>query len=129
MTEQGAERAIITSALTVAGIYAYRRATETPGPAGGSLGRALFSDFGRSAPVPVATFVTAWGFTFLVISLVGTAAPGLGGAFALLVATADALGNFGQLANDVNAKVGTPPPSSSSSGRVPPAATTGQRGR
>lgn len=118
MTEQGANKAIVVSALTVAGIYAYRRATETPGPAGGSLGRALFSDFGKSAPVPVAQFVTAWGFTFLILSLVATAAPGLGGSFAILVAVADALGNAGQLADDVSTKVGAPPKPTSTKPKV-----------
>jgi hypothetical protein len=105
MTERSAERAITVSALAVAGIYAYRRATETPGPVGGSLGRALFSDFGHSAPAPVASFITAWGFTFLALSVVASVSPGLGGSFAILVAVADALGNASQLSADVNKKV------------------------
>jgi hypothetical protein len=105
MTDAAAERAITVSAMVVAGIYAYRRITETPGPSSGSLGRALFADFGKSGPAPAAQFITAWGFTFLALAVVASVSPGLGASFAILVAVADALGNLDSLAKDVNQKV------------------------
>lgn len=82
------ERWVIISALTVLGIYAYRRLTETAsGPF--TVKKAV----GLGNPLPVASFITAWGFVFLVISLMQTADDGLGGAFALLVMTTDFLAN------------------------------------
>ena len=107
MTRSGAERAITVSALIVVGIYTYRRLTEgsSPAPVSGSKLKQLA---GEGTPPSVGPFITAWGLTFLVISIIASFAPGLGGAFAILVATADALGNTTQVAADVNAKIGAP---------------------
>lgn len=117
MTERGAEKAIITSALIVAGIYTYRVITEgtssTP-TSGGKISQLA----GKGSPATLGVFITGWGATFLVISVIAAAAPGLGGAMALLVATGDAIGNLGQLAADINKKVAAPQTTVSQTGVI-----------
>ena len=103
MTPQGAERAVTTSALIVAGVYIYRRLTEGSGTSGGSKAAQLL---GQGSPPSVGTFITAWGAAFLMMSIAAQASPGLGGSFAILAATADVLSNGQQIFNDVNSKVG-----------------------
>lgn len=98
MSRQGAERALVISALVVAATYAYRLVTEGHASSGGSL-------IGVGAPPNVGRFITGWGFAFLVLAIVTEAAPPLGGSLAILVATGDVLANAGQVATDVNAKV------------------------
>lgn len=111
MTEKGAEKAVVTSALIVAGIYAYRSLIEpnSPKPTGGSSRVQQLA--GKGSPPTIGVFITAWGMTFLVISTIASAAPGLGGSLALLVATGDMIGNLGQLAADINKKVTAAPAS------------------
>jgi len=121
MSKEGAERAVVISALIVFGVYFYRHLTEgtssTPSgsncpipKSGGTVGKTeQFLGFGT--PANIGQFITAWGFTFFVISIIASAAPGLGGAFAILVATADLLGNGCQVFHDVSTKVGTKPTS------------------
>lgn len=116
MSKQGAERAVTISALVVFGVYFYRHLTEgtsfastpsncpVPKSNSGSVTKVeQFLGFGTAANL--GQFITAWGFTFFVISMMAQAAPGLGGAFAILVMTADLLGNGCQLFHDVNTKV------------------------
>lgn len=95
MNHADAQRAITVSAVVVAGVYAYRRLTETA--QSGSLKNII----GLGNPVPLGQWMTAWGFTFLVIALMGEADPGLGGSFAILVATGDLLANTASLTTDV----------------------------
>jgi amino acid transporter len=103
MTDQGAERAVTVSALIVAGVYTYRRLTEGSGPP--SSGSKLAQLAGQGAPPSVGSFITAWGFTFLVISIMASINAGFGGSFAILVAVTDVLSNTGQVVVDVNSKV------------------------
>ena len=103
MTAQGAERAITTSALIVAGIYTYRRLTEGSGrPKGSKVAQLL----GQGSPPSVGVFITAWGTAFLIMAIMAQASPGLGGAFAITTAVADILSNGQQLATDINGKLG-----------------------
>lgn len=104
MTPQGAEKAITTSALIVAGIYAYRRVTEGSGSPSGSKAAQLL---GQGSPPSVGVFITAWGTAFLIMSIMATVSPGLGGSFAIVTAVADVLSNGQQLATDINGKLGT----------------------
>jgi len=134
MTQQGAERAVVVSALVVAATYTYRLITEGHASKGGSL-------IGVGAPPNVGRFITGWGFAFLVISIITEAAPPLGGSLAILVAAGDVLANADQVAADVNAKLaaGQPGPSAPAvrlpdaphAGAAPaapgPASTTGTR--
>lgn len=113
MTKPGAERAVVISALIVFGIYFYRHLTEGTSPSTAqSKSGAVGSLLGVGTPVNIGKFITAWGFVFFVLSLVAEAAPGFGGAFAILVATTDALANTAQIAKDVNKKLGTTTPAS-----------------
>lgn len=107
MTSQGAEKAITTSALLVAGIYTYRRLTEGAGSPSGSKAAQLL---GRGSPPSVGVFITAWGTAYLVMAIMAQASPGLGGSFAILTAAADILSNGQQLAADINGKVGAHKP-------------------
>lgn len=106
MSKQGAERAVVISALVVFGIYFYRHLTEgTDTSSSGGVGQLI----GLGTPASIGKFITAWGFVFFVLSIVTEAAPGLGGAFAILAATGDALANTTQIAKDVNTKLGLNP--------------------
>lgn len=109
MTSQGAEKAITTSALIIAGVYIYRRFTEGSSSTKGSKTAQLL---GQGSPPSIGVFVTAWGAAFLLMSITAQASPGLGGSFAILAATADVLSNGQQIFNDINTKIGTAPPTS-----------------
>jgi hypothetical protein len=101
MDRATAERWVITSALITAAIYAYRRLTEpTASP---TTAKNLI---GQGAPPPLGTWATAWGFMYLGISIMAQAAPGVGGGFAILVATADFLSNGPALFSDVGKQEG-----------------------
>ena len=102
MTSQGAEKAITTSALIIAGVYTYRRLTEGTGKASGSKAAQLL---GQGSPPSVGVFITAWGTAFLIMAVMAQASPGLGGSFAISAAVADVLANGQQLAADINGKV------------------------
>lgn len=95
MDKGTAERWVTISALVVIGMYAYRRLVE-PAQTG-----KLKNVIGVGTPVPLGQFATAWGFTFLVVSIMAEAAPGFGGAFAILIATSDFLTNSSSLFADV----------------------------
>jgi hypothetical protein len=102
MTRAGAERAVTVSALVVFGVYFYRLATEGHSANGGGL----LQLGGLGAPANLGRFITGWGFAFLVLSIITEAAPPLGGSLAILVAAGDVLTNAGQVAADVNHKLG-----------------------
>lgn len=97
-----ADRWVVISALVVLGIYAYRRLVE-PVSSGASVKQLV----GIGNPVKLGAFITAWGFTYLVVSLIATADAGLGKGFALLIMTGDLLANGQQIASDVTKKVGS----------------------
>lgn len=120
MNQQSAEKAVTISALIVAGVYIYRRLTEGTGPATGSK---LAQLAGQGSPPPAGVFITAWGITYLVISILASASPGFGGSFAILVATGDLLSNTQQVANDINQKV-KPPPAKPAAGHPTKAAAS-----
>lgn len=128
MSQEGAERAVLISALIVFGVYFYRHLTEgtsttatgtncnIPKSSSGNVGK-MEQFMGFGTPANIGQFITAWGFVFFVLSVLASAAPGLGGSMALLVLTSDLLGNSCQLFHDVNAKVGTTP-TTTTSGKV-----------
>jgi hypothetical protein len=103
MTSDQAEKWVIASALTVAGVYAYRRMTETPGKPP-VTGKQLA---GIGELPPLGPWATAWGLTYLVVAIMATAAPGLGAAFAILIATGDLLTNAQSIFADVGAREGS----------------------
>jgi hypothetical protein len=96
VSKDTAERWVTISAVIVAGIYAYRRLTE---PAGAPL--TLKSAAGVGQLPPLGAWATAWGFTYLVLAILTEASPGIGGSFAILIATADFLTNSSSVFADV----------------------------
>ena len=88
MSDDQAQQWVVISAAIVLGVYAYRRVTESV-----SDQASLKSIVGLANPAPLGSFVTAWGFTFLVVSILATVNPRLGGSFAILIATSDFLTN------------------------------------
>jgi hypothetical protein len=94
MSRDTAERWVAISAVAVLVVYAYQRiAGKQPTTTGAKAVATSQAPFGQ--------FITAWGFTFLVIAGMAEAAPGLGGGFAILVMTADLLANTPGLVGSV----------------------------
>jgi hypothetical protein len=104
MTDSQAERWVTVSALVVAGIYGYRRLTEQPTTPPVTLKELA----GVGELPPLGAWATAWGFTFLVVAIVATAAPELGAAFAILIATGDLMTNAQSIFSDVAGLEGKP---------------------
>lgn len=111
MTKTQSNEAIIISALLVAGIYGYRRATEPLSGAkekqNGASPRQLAQPFTGEEIAPLGRFVTGWGFAYLVISIMGAASPGLGGWFAILLGTGSVLGNGLAISQDLETALGS----------------------
>jgi hypothetical protein len=103
MSQATAERWVTISAVTVAGIYAYRRLIEPSTPPA-----TVKKLMGVGELPPLGSWATAWGFTFLVVSVMAEASPGLGGSFAILIMTADVLTNSSNLFTDVGKQQKTP---------------------
>jgi hypothetical protein len=95
MDRTTAEHWVVISALIVAAVYGYRRLIE-PVQQGN-----IKNIIGIGNPVPLAQWATAWGVVYLVISVMAEASPGLGGSFAILIATGDLLVNIGSVTADV----------------------------
>jgi hypothetical protein len=103
MSQATAERWVTISAVTVAGIYTYRRLVEPSTPPA-----TVKKLMGVGELPPLGSWATAWGFTFLVVSVMAEASPGLGGGFAILIMTADILTNSASLFADVGKQQKTP---------------------
>jgi hypothetical protein len=103
MSKDTADRWVTTSALIVIGVYAYRRFTSTSTPTQKGTAKNLL---GASPLPPLGQFVTAWGFVFLVCALMAEAEPGLGGGFAVLIATGDLLTNTSAITTAVTTQEG-----------------------
>jgi hypothetical protein len=84
MNEAQAQTAVTVSATVVAGMYAYRKLTETK----------TSSSTGH--------FVIGYAFTFITLAVIAQAAPGVGGPLAVLIATGDLLTNGTALFKDLN---------------------------
>jgi hypothetical protein len=101
MDQAAAERWVTISAVTVAGIYAYRRLIEPSTPPA-----TVKKLMGVGELPPLGSWATAWGFTFLVVAIMAEASPPLGGSFAILIMTADILTNASNLFADVGKQQG-----------------------
>lgn len=106
MDKGTAEKWVVISALVVVAVYGYRRLVE-PVEQGN-----LKNIVGIGNPVPLAQFVTAWGFVYFVLAIMAEASPGLGGSMAILIATGDLLTNTQGITADIT-KHEKPPASSS----------------
>lgn len=103
MTSDQAENIVSMSALVVGGTYLYRKLIEPSVPATASTGRHNVAQaMGYGPPLSVGKFVTGWGFTFLMISMIAQVSPDLGSSMAILVAVATLLINGAAIAVDVN---------------------------
>lgn len=108
MTSDQAETVILTSALIVGGVYAYRRMIEGAG-------------VNTSHPQPsFARWATGYGVAFFGVSAIGAANPALGAWLGALIAAGTVLVQGGQLATDVNGRL--------SAGQTPPASKTTPKG-
>jgi hypothetical protein len=106
MTKEGAETAVTTSALVVAGMYTYRKLTEKAENVSGSEakrkpGEIVKGLVGTGQLLPVGAWVTGAGITFIVLSILAAASPDLGGYSAILVATGTTLGNGLAVTQDI----------------------------
>ena len=111
MTKEGAQTAVLTSAVLVGGVYAYRRLIEGPGQSAHQLASKTAAKqlAGQGNPPPLAHFLVGYGFAFLVMSMVAEADPDLGGGFAILVGVATVLAQGQQLFADLNGQLGAGP--------------------
>lgn len=105
MTSDGAQGAVVTSAVVVAGVWGYRKLVE-PATAASSRAsqpsQALLKIIGAEPrPASTAEFAVAFGFVYLVLSLTATFAPTLAGSIAILVAVGELLTNGASVATDV----------------------------
>jgi hypothetical protein len=92
MNKDSAQTAVSISAFLVAGIYVYRR---------------LNAEVGSSKPPPSAAhFLIGFGFTYITLAILAAGAPALGGMFAILVGTGDALVNGQAILADVQTGLG-----------------------
>lgn len=121
MDSSTAERWVVISALVVAGVYGYRRLVE-PVESGN-----IKNIVGIGNPVPLGQFATAWGFAYLVIAIMASANPGLGGSFAILVMAGDLLTNTPSITKDVAKGSGTTATSSSTTSTTTTTATPAQQ--
>jgi hypothetical protein len=77
MQPASARKWLVISALVVGGVWAYRRWREGP----------------VSTLTKFPEFITGWGATYFILSMITEAAPGFGGSFALLIMVGDLLYN------------------------------------
>ena len=118
MNQGTAERWVTISALIVIAVYGYRRVTEAAQKGG------VKNIIGLGNPVPVGEFITAWGFTFLVVSIMASASPSFGGAFAILIMAGDLLVNTSSVVGDIQTQEGSSSTASSSGSNPLPGTST-----
>lgn len=104
MSKQGAERAVVISALVVFGMYFYRVITEGQSKQQGGVAQLL----GIGAPANIGRFVTGWGFAYLVLAILAEASPPFGGSLAILVAAGDFLTNGSDLFQQLTGQLSKP---------------------
>jgi hypothetical protein len=111
MNASQGETAVTTSALVVGGIYVYRKATEaaqgvTPTKRRHSAKSTAEGLVGVGEVLPVGTWITGAGVTFVTLAIINSVNPSLGGSLAILVATGTFLGNGAAVIADVNRGLG-----------------------
>lgn len=103
MTQGQGETAVTTSALILAGLYGYRKTTETitkipnhhneGAPLKKGLKAYVESPLGIGELAPLGEWATGMGFTFILLSVVTSVNATFGGSFAILIAVGAVLGN------------------------------------
>lgn len=114
MNAAQARKWVVISALTVAGVWGYRRWREGP-----------------DALMKFPEFATAWGATYFILSMIAEAAPRFAGSFAVLILVSDILENAkpgdkkkGLLADLAGQQKGKPAAASSATLKTSPRPTT-----
>lgn len=107
MDQPKAESAIITSAVVVAGMYAYRKLTEPAvekkSMSGPRTAKGIASGvIGTGELLPVGPWVTGFGASFIVFSILASISPNIGGYGAILMATGSFLGNAQAVHGDLS---------------------------
>jgi hypothetical protein len=110
MTTEGAHTAILTSALVVGATYAIRKliepaATEAHEGPKSIVDSMLQVSGAEPAPAAAGQFATAFGFTFVTLSIIATFAPSLAGSMATLVAVSNMLINGSSVFADITHQV------------------------
>jgi hypothetical protein len=111
-TAQG-ETAVTTSALICGGTYLYRKLSEgakgaRPAKPKVSAKEAAAGVVGLGEVLPVGTWITGAGVTFIALSIITSANSNLGGSLAILVATGAILANGQALIGDVQGGLQAP---------------------
>lgn len=111
MTRAGASGAVVSSAIVVAGMYAYRKLAEPAISAGVALGQrrpasAINDVLGAGAPpVAVAKFAVGFSFAYMTLALLVLVTPNLAGAMAILLMLAATLAQGQAVFTDLAAAV------------------------
>lgn len=105
MTREGAETAVVTSALVMTGMYLYRRLTEGIGErekrkptSSKSVAEGVI---GKGELLPTGTWIIGMGVTFIGLSILTSAAPSAGGYGSVLIATTSFFANGEALFSDL----------------------------
>lgn len=103
MNQSQGETAVTTSALILAGLYAYRKTTETitktpshhneGAPLKGGLKKYVETPLGIGELAPLGEWATGMGFTFILLSVMTSVNATFGGSFAILIGVGAVLGN------------------------------------
>lgn len=109
MTQDQAESAVTTSALLVGGVYAYRKltehVTETPTKKRESASGVATGVIGTGELLPVGQWLTGAGVTFILLAILASASPDVGGWASILVTTGCLLGNGQAVFKDLKGAV------------------------
>lgn len=125
MTQGQGETAVTTNALILAGLYGYRKTTETitktpshhneGAPLKGGLKTYVETPLGIGELAPLGEWATGMGFTFILLSIMTSINATFGGSFAILIGVGAVLGNGQAVLKDLGHGL-----SGMSSATVPP---------
>lgn len=117
MIQAQGETAVTTSALVLAGVYGYRKTTETitKAPSAHNAGAPLKSGLkplvesplGVGELAPLGQWATGMGLTMIALSIMTSVNPTFGGSFAILIATGAILGNGKAILKDLGHGLGS----------------------
>jgi hypothetical protein len=105
MTRGGAETAVLTSAVVVGGIWAFRKVVEpatVQSSRASNPSQAVLKVIGAEPrPANTAQFAVAFGFVYVTLSTVATFAPDVAGSMAILVAVGELITNGAAVFTDI----------------------------
>ena len=111
MTQAQGETAVTTAALVTSGLYFYRKTTEkitkAPSVTAGGIYANAKGVLGVGELLPLGTWLTGAGLTFIALSIATSVNPTFGGSFAILEAVGATLGNGQAVLKDLGVGLGT----------------------